>query len=344
MKTVQRDEGLVAALSLPTLSLYNMRSVWAKLDNLADDITMRETDICFLTEVWQKQENKKHNYSIEKMLEMKGIFYISTPRPGARRGGGVAMAFPKTRFQVTKLNIEIPKPLKCMFALVKPINQTGKSRRFIAICFYSPPKSKQNAKLIDLISVEICRLRIQHPGCGVLICGDRNDMRVEQLLAGDPALRQIVSQPTNKNQDKVLDVVLTDMHTGYQEPTILPPIMVDRGKEGVPSDHMGVEVRPRTNLTTTRARPRRKTFMVQPMPDSLVAEFGRRLLQEDWSCLEDEMSADQLVDTFQAAATKMVDENFPRKKVTVIQGELPYFTEDLRKLRKKRKLSKSPTF
>jgi len=333
---VRRDEGLVAALSLPTLSLYNMRSVWAKLDNLADDITMRETDICFLTEVWQKQENKKHNYSIEKMLEMKGIFYISTPRPGARRGGGVAMAFPKTNFQVTKLNIEIPKPIECMFALVKPINQTGKSRKFIAVCFYSPPKSKQNSKLIDLISVEICRLRIQHKGCGVLICGDRNDMKVEQLLAGDPALRQIVSQPTNKNQDKVLDVVLTDMHTGYQEPTILPPIQVDAGREGVPSDHMGVEVRPRTNLTTTRARPRRKTFMVQPMPDSLVAEFGRRLLQEDWSCLEDGMSADQLVDTFQAAATRMVDENFPRKKVTVIQGELPFFTEALRKLRKQR--------
>ena len=109
MKTVQRDEGLVAALSLPTLSLYNMRSVWAKLDNLADDITMRETDICFLTEVWQKQENKKHNYSIEKMLEMKGIFYISTPRPGARRGGGVAMAFPKTNFQVTKGRVQKKK-------------------------------------------------------------------------------------------------------------------------------------------------------------------------------------------------------------------------------------------
>ena len=337
-RTVRRDEGLVAALSLPTISLYNMRSVWAKMGNLADDIAMRQTDICFLTEVWQKLENKKQNYSIEKMLEMKGIFYISTPRPGARRGGGVAMAFPKSRFQVTKLNIEIPKPLECMFALVKPVNQTGKIKKLIAVCFYSPPKSKQNTKLIDLITVEISRLRTQYRGCGVLICGDRNDMKVEQLLAGDPALRQVVSQPTNKNQDKVLDVILTDLHTGYQEPTILPPIMVDGGREGVPSDHMGVEMRPRTNLTTTRARPRRKTFMVQPMPDSLVVEFGRRLLQEDWRCLVDGMSANQLVDAFQAAAGRLVDETFPMKKVTVIQGELPYFTEDCRKLRRKRDL------
>ena len=29
------------------------------------------------------------------------------------------MAFPATRFEVSKLNIEIPKPLECLFALVK---------------------------------------------------------------------------------------------------------------------------------------------------------------------------------------------------------------------------------
>ena len=48
------------------------------------------------------------------------------------------------------------------------------------------------------------------------------------------------------------------------------------------------------------------------------------------------MSADQLVDTFQEAAGRLVDETFPKKKVTVIEGELPYFTEDLRKTRKQR--------
>ena len=57
---VRRDEGLVLALSLPTISLYNMRSLWAKARSLADDIAFRHTDICFLTEVWQKSESKKH--------------------------------------------------------------------------------------------------------------------------------------------------------------------------------------------------------------------------------------------------------------------------------------------
>ena len=42
---VRRDEGLVLALSLPTISLFNMRSLWAKARNLADDISLRHTDI-----------------------------------------------------------------------------------------------------------------------------------------------------------------------------------------------------------------------------------------------------------------------------------------------------------
>ena len=176
---IRRDEGLVVALSLPNISLYNMRSIWAKAGNLADDILARQVDICFLTEVWQKLESKKHNYKIEEMLEMKGIHYISTPRPGSRRGGGVAMAFPASRFLVTKLNIHIPKPLECMFALVKPIETGGgKLKKIIAVCFYSPPKSKKNSQLIDLITGEISPLRTQHNGCGVIICGDRNDLHI----------------------------------------------------------------------------------------------------------------------------------------------------------------------
>ena len=278
---MRRDEGLVTALSLPAISLYNMRSIWSKIGNLADDVLMRQTDICFLTEVWEKLNNKRHRYKMEEMMEMKGIHCISTPRTGGRRGGGVAMAFPKTRFQVSKLNIEVPKPLECIFALIKPTQNIGKARKIIAVCFYCPPKSRSSSKLIDLITTEVSRLRTLHQGAGVLICGDKNDMKLNQLLAGDPTLRQIVTRPTNKNQDKVLDVVVTDMHAGYQEPTILPAILVDEGREGVPSDHLGVEVRPRSNLSTTKARPTKKTFEVQPMPDSLVQDFGPKLVQQD---------------------------------------------------------------
>ena len=47
----------------------------------------RESDLNFLTEVWEKRENKKHQQKLEELFEMSGIKYISTPRPGAKRGG-----------------------------------------------------------------------------------------------------------------------------------------------------------------------------------------------------------------------------------------------------------------
>ena len=113
-------------------------------------------------------------------------------------------------------------------------------------------------------------------------------------------------------------------------------MQVDQGRQGVPSDHAGVQVQPRTNQSTSRARPRKKSFVVQRVPDSLVDEFGPVLLQESWSCLLDGMSADDMVGAFQDAATGLVDKHFPKKTVSVTEGEKPYITEEMKKLRRKR--------
>ena len=327
----------MVALNLPVVSLYNMRSNWSKINNLADDINMRGTDLCFLTEIWEKQESKKHQRAIEEMMEMKGVKYISTPRVGGRRGGGVAIAYSPEKFQVSKLNIDVPSPLECIFALVKPTGVVGKAKRIIAICFYSPPRSKSNGKLLDLLSEQISRLRTEHKDCGIIVCGDRNNLAIDRLLTVDPALKQIVNKNTNKNQDKILDVICTDLSSGYQEPTILPAIKIDDGKEGVPSDHLGVEARPRTNVSQSKAAPQKQTINVRRMPDSLVASFGCKLAGQDWdSCLKAGMSSAEMAEAFESKAEKVINDHFPLKKVTITQGELPYFNEELKNIRRQR--------
>ena len=124
----------------------------------------------------------------------------------------------------------------------------------ISICFYSPPRSKSNPKLLDLLSTKISRLRTQYSGCGIIICGDRNGLKIEQLLSVDPALRQIVNLNTNMNDDKTLDVICTDLAASFQAPTRLPAIRVDERMEGVPSDHWGVEAKPSLGQTYSPAR------------------------------------------------------------------------------------------
>ena len=86
--TIRRDNKKIQALSLPKISNYNVRSFWSKVSNFSRDMIERQSDACFLTEVWEKKENSKHQFKLEEMLELRGINYISTPRPGTKRGGG----------------------------------------------------------------------------------------------------------------------------------------------------------------------------------------------------------------------------------------------------------------
>ena len=87
LKRIRRDNRAIQALSLPKIVNYNVRSLMPKIGNFSLDMKERDLDISFLTEVWQKLENKKHQLKLEELLEMEGIQYISTPRPGTKRGG-----------------------------------------------------------------------------------------------------------------------------------------------------------------------------------------------------------------------------------------------------------------
>ena len=143
-RVVCRDNKCIQALSLPSIMSYNVRSIWGKLNNLADDIKERSGQIVFLCEILEKSQCKKHKQKIEELLEMKNIQYISTPRPGAKRGGGAAIATHSDKFQVSKLNITIPKPLEIVWALLRPVQHTGLIRKVILCSFYSPPNSRKN--------------------------------------------------------------------------------------------------------------------------------------------------------------------------------------------------------
>ena len=111
-KTLRRDNKTIQALTLPKIANYNMRSLFSKIENFSLDMQERFTDIGFLTEVWEQKENKKHQFKLEEMLELRGVKYISTPRPGAQRGGGAAIAVRTEKFTISKLNIPIPKSVE----------------------------------------------------------------------------------------------------------------------------------------------------------------------------------------------------------------------------------------
>ena len=344
-RRIRRDNKAVQGLSLPRISNYNMRSIFPKLDNFALDMEERESDLTFLTEVWEKLENKKHQFRLEELLELKGIQYISTPRPGAKRGGGAAIAVRKGKFSITKLNISSPGAVEIVWGLLKPTTITGKISKIIVCCFYSPPRSKKNSVLLSHLATTLQSLLTTHPNAGIVISGDRNSIDIQSLLSIDHTLRQMVKNPTRGA--KTLYVILSNLHCFYDVPLIVPPIQPDCLTKGVPSDHSGVFATPLSN--TNQQKGSKVTKYIRPLPESLCEVFREKMESESWDFLNLALEPTQLVDLLQSYFKAAVESTFPQKKIVISPDDKPWFTETLRQLKRQRqriyfKQGKSPAY
>ena len=212
--TIRRDNKLLESLSLPTFSVFNMRSIWSKLSSLSEDMAERQTDFSILSEVWEKRENLSHKKRLEEAFEMKDLFYFSTARPGSKRGGGAAIAAKSDRYHVSKLNINIPKPLEVVWGMLRPKIITGSTSKIILCSFYSPPNSKKKKALVDHMAITINRLKVLHPKASFIIAGDENNLNEQEIVTICPSFRQLVLKPTRKN--KTLTIVVTDLHRFFQ--------------------------------------------------------------------------------------------------------------------------------
>ena len=331
-KTIRKDNKQVQALTLPKMTNYNVRSLFPKIGNFALDMKERESDISFLTEVWEKKEKKKHQLRLEELLEINGIKYISTPRPGAQRGGGAAIAVRLEKFTISKLNIPLPRSVEVVWGLLKPKVVTGKIHTIIVCCFYSPPRSRKNHVLIDHLTVTLQSLLNIHTDGGVIICGDRNSIEISALLSIDPSLRQTVRHGTRG--PKILDIICTNLARYFNEPIIIPAIQPDRVGHGVPSDHSGVVATPNTNQgqVATRTKVNKK---IRPLPESLIQTFEIKLASQNFDFMND-LPVNEMVKGFQNVTDSLLFETFPEKEIVISPEDKPWFNEELRKLKRRR--------
>ena len=211
-KTVRRDNRLVGCESLPIMSVSNLRSFWPKLNNFKNDMEMRDISLAMLSEVWEKQNCKKQQHELEKMLNMDGLKYISTPRT-TKRGGGAAIVVSLKKFTLEKIEVLNPDKVEVVFGLLRPKKTTSNVKEIIVAAFYSPPKSRKNPQLLDHLLSTTLHLLSKYPTAGVVLGGDKNNLNITSLLNGIPKLRQIVTKCTYNS--KILDIILTNMASLY---------------------------------------------------------------------------------------------------------------------------------
>ena len=158
-----------------------------------------------------------------------------------------------------------------------------------------------------------------------------NNIELGALLQIDPSLRQVVNNPTRGC--KLLDVILTNLHTYYNVPVIVPPIPPDVEGKGAPSDHCGIVATPHSNSTIPHISSKIKK-LIRPIPESLLPSFEKKLSSTDFSQICTEENSTKMVQKYQEIINELVTEIFPLKSINISSQDQAWFNEDLRALRR----------
>ena len=193
-----------------------MRSLEPKLESLKTDLLERSVDVAFLQEIWEKEGNPDFESKVERMMEINGMLYFSSPRPLDSRGyayGGTAIIVNSQHFEATKLPITPPSGIEVSWCLAKPKTYPQKFKNLILCSFYCPPIKRKNSKLSDHLTSTLHMLYTKYPDSGILLGGDCNKMDLSPILNCGLKLRQVVDKNTRGNS--IIDVLIMNIASYY---------------------------------------------------------------------------------------------------------------------------------
>ena len=326
----KKPDKINSAIHLPVLATYNLRSFFPKVKNVKNDIIERSIDCAFLSEIWEKKESKNHKIEIEKMLEMEGLKYISTPRP--RGWGGAAILVNQEKFNLENLQINIPHNLEIIWGLLRPKSEEAFFKKLIVCSFYSPPNSRKNSKMTDHIITTLHMLKMKHPDAPILMGSDKNSMDIRPILCAGLRLRQVVDLPTR--QGKILSVIIMNIPNLYNSPVIIPPVPCDDPSSGQPSDHSVPVCYPHTDRTKPPAR-RYKTVSYRRLPESKIAQFGTWLTSTEL-IFDENIGPSEYANQFENTLMSKLDEICPVKLMRIGPQDKPFITPELKQLKRLR--------
>ena len=322
-----------AAVHLPTIASYNVRSFFPKARNISTDILERNITLGFFSEIWEQKESKKHKLEIESLLENQGLKYISTPRP--RGWGGAAIIANQEYFKLEKLDILIPHNLEVVWGLLSSKSADAIFKKLIVSSFYSPPKSKKNQKLVDHLVTTLHMLKTKFPEAPIIMGSDKNSMDIRPILNCGLKIRQIVDLPTRNG--KILDIILTDIPQHYNSPVIIPPVPCDNPNDGVPSDHWVPVCYPHTSRHTAPIR-RYRTVQYRPLPEDGVRKYGSWLTDENCETHNraENISSDEHANWLQSILIRKLDEVCPVQSMKVSFQDKPFMNKELKTLNRRK--------
>ena len=333
---VKRSNNVFKALNLPKVLNLNPRSIYNKKEEFVTFVKEEEVDLVCISESWERE-----NLTLDKVIKIDGYEIISNVFQRRGVGGRPAIIANSEKFIVENLTqtvISIPWGVEAVWAVLTPKNLTNASKvqKIVVGSIYCKPNSRKKSILLDHISQVYSYMCSEYDkGLHWIICGDTNDLKLESILHLNSNLKQVVNCPTRLNPPAMLDPIITTLSNFYQVPICLPPLDPDPDSNGKPSDHLMVLMPPISVINNNPARTKR-LITFRPFSKQGMQKLQCWLAEQKWDEVTQEESAHKKAEILQNLIMSKYDEFFPEKTKIFTSDDQPFFTEKLKKLKRKK--------
>ena len=322
IKTIKRSNKCLQALELPTVVNLNPRSVYNKISEFHTLVTELQVDLVCMSESWERE-----SLTLDETIDLEDHQVISNVHQRTGMGGRPAIIVNNKKFDVQNLTntlVSIPYGVEVTWALLTPknISSTSVVKKIAVASIYSKPSSRKKTLLLDHIAETYHMLCSKYQsGLHFILAGDTNDLKLNSILSLSPSLRQVVTSPTRNGQ--ILDPIITTLSGYYQSPICLPPLDNDPDKNGSPSDHMIVFMKPIDSINNNPARTK-KTVTHRPLPESGIRNMGNWIVNYSWEAVLAAQTAHEKAAIFQTVLLEKLEEFLPSKIVKFTSEDQVY--------------------
>ena len=315
----------------------NPRSIYNKVEEFHEFVEEEEIDCVFMSESWERPDQP-----LEEIMNLPNHMIISNPHQRKGVGGRPALIINKQKYHVKNLTqtlIDIPWGVEATWGLISPKDLTNDSTiKRIAVCsLYCKPDSRKKSLLLDHINQAFNIISAKYKeGLHFIIAGDTNDLKLDNILNLSHDMRQLVTGVTRLDPPAILDPIMSTLSLYYQMPVCLPPLDHDPDKNGSPSDHLIVVMRPINAINNRPGRTFRE-IRVRPLPRSGLDKFGAWIKQQNWSQVLNDKNVDTKAEILHNLVLDKLDEFCPEKVRKIASDDQPFFTDHLKRLDRKRR-------
>ena len=326
-----RQLKVLKASSLPLVTVMNARSLYNKHKSFKTFLTELGIEAAIVSETWEREDKP-----LNELLQLTNYKVHSHKRTKVKAnrqpGGACALIYNEDRFQVTNLDVYVPKGVEACWSVFKPRNKTDTIENIAIASVYVSPNSVYKTATINHIVDTIHLLRAKYDNkINYLIGGDLNRLNINKILDSYGPLRQIISVPTRHSA--TLENIITDLHTLYQQPECLPPLQVDQDKVGKDSDHNIIVLAP--IMINNNRKILKKPVVTRPLTETGMKKFSEFISSHHWTEVLLEQDIDMKVTNFHNTIRNKLDEYLPEKSVMVSCLDKKWMSPQLKNLLRK---------